>query len=432
MTTQISESLPLVPSPREWFASDGTFTLHLGTRVIAEDRRLLEDARTFAQDVGALIGQHLPVEVAESPRTGDLLIGLVDTAPQHAEGYEVAIGESVRITSRTLLGVKRATQTVAQLIAFHPSGHLPHGTIRDWPWVPERGIMLDVGRRYYAPEYIEDLIRTAAWYKLNVVHLHLTEWNAFRLDSPRFPGLAADEAYTRDDIDRFEAIARRYGVTILPEIDLPSHATPITTYWPETVWPCQPMNAERGHNFTVDVTNPRTREIVKDLLDEFVPWFSGPRFHIGADEYPYQSTQEQCQELVRYAEANGFANTSDVMVDFIDYMAAIVREHGKTAQAWGWWDAAGSPSRGPDARIVVEAYGDDIFAEGAAGARHMLDRGYQVVHADGNQLYVTPGLDLLPDTERLYAHWPVPNDPNHPNLLGYLVSRWADEREDEP
>src|SRR5690606_37316913 len=122
-----------------------------------------------------------------------------------------------------------------------------------WPAVAVRGLMLDMGRKYYRPEYVEEQIRLAAWYRMNTVHLHLTEWNAFRLDSPRFPRLAAgDGAYDRGDIERFERLAAGYDVTILPEIDLPAHAPQIADYWPETRWECPSMNNERGRHFTVD------------------------------------------------------------------------------------------------------------------------------------------------------------------------------------
>lgn len=396
--------------------------------MVAADARLVADARTFAADLARIVGYELPVVVG-TPATGDLAVRLGDDVADDEEAYTVVVGDSVVVAGRSVAGVSRGTQTVEQLLTgAGDAWEIPRGTIADWPRVADRGVMLDIGRKYYDPATIEQLIRQAAWYKLNTIHLHFTEWNAFRLNSPRFPGLAPPESYVRDDIARFERAAATYHVAIVPEIDLPSHATPITAYWPETTWPCAPMNDERGHNYTVDVTKPVTRKVVKELLDEFVPWFRGSRFHIGADEYPYQSTQERCPSLVAYAKENGFANTSDVIVDFIDYLNSIVRAHGKRAQAWGWWDAAGTPTRKPDRNIVVEAYGDNEFAGGAAGVLHLLEQGYDVLYADGNQLYVTPGLDLLPDNARLYASWP---GVNHPRLLGYMVSRWSDEKETE-
>ncbi len=286
--------------------------------------------------------------------------------------------------------------------------------------------MIDAGRKYYQPSSIERLIRDAAWYKLNTVHLHLTEYNAFRLNSPKFPGLASAQSYTRSDIADFERVAAKYHVTIVPEIDLPAHATAITAYWPETTWDCASMNDERGHDFTLDVTKPATLARVRELLDEFIPWFDGPVFHVGTDEYPVLSTQQRCPELVDYAQRHHVASTSDVMVNFVDYLNSIVRRHGRTTEAWGWWDAAGPPTISPDKNIIVEAYGNETDFDGDVGAEHFLAEGYQVVFADGNQLYVTPGLGLFPDDQALYAAWPAVSNPN---LRGYMMSRWSDGTE---
>lgn len=414
---------PVVPALRSWTGGTGTFILTGRARIVIDDPAVAGEAATFGADLGRLTGHRVPV-VSGSARPGDLLLRLVGSAPGNAEGYRLEIADTVTLDAANTTGLGHGEQTVEQLLALDPHrAGIPRGTAQDWPRYGERGVMIDVGRKYYQPSSVEQLIRTAAWYKLNTVHLHLTEYNAFRLNSPKFPGLAAAQSYDRADIDAFESVAARYHVTIIPEIDLPAHATAITDHWPQTVWDCAAMNNERGHDFTVDVTKPATLEVVKELLDEFVPWFSGPVFHVGTDEYPYQTTQEKCPELVDYAAANGYANTSDVMVGFIDYLDSIVRQNGRTTEAWGWWDAAGTPTAGPNKDIIVEAYGNDTDFNGRVGEQHFRSEGYQTVYADGNQLYVTPGLNLLPNDQSLYSAWPAVSDPN---LRGYMVSRWSD------
>ena len=98
---------------------------------------------------------------------------------------------------------------------------LPRGEARDWPRFRERGYMLDAGRKYWSPDYVVQTIREMAYLKLNTLQLHLSDNNAFRLVSDSFPYLAAPEAYTKADIRRFEAAARNYHVTIIPEIESP-------------------------------------------------------------------------------------------------------------------------------------------------------------------------------------------------------------------
>ena len=407
----------VVPALRTWTGAPGAFAITAHTRIVFTDPSLSGEAATFSTDLSQLAHHRIPATFGIA-RDGDVRLGLIGTAPGNAEGYRLQIGHVTTLQAQNATGLSHGEQTIEQLLGRY--GDLPFGTTTDWPQAGQRGVMIDAGRKYYQPAYIEQLIRTAAWYKLNTIHLHLTEYNAFRLNSPRFPGLAAAQSYTRADIQAFEQVATRYHVTIIPEIDLPAHATAITAYWPQTTWDCAPMNNERGTNFTVDVTKPATRQLVKQLLDEFVPWFNGQVFDIGTDEYPVSATQQQCPELVNYARSHGFANTDDVMVDFIDYLNSIVRAHGKTAEAWGWWDEAGSPTISPAKNIIVEAY-DSNGTPG--GANHFLGEGYQTVFADGNQLYVTPGLNLLPNDQALYANWPTVTNPN---LLGYMMSRWSD------
>lgn len=419
----------VVPALQQWTGSSGTVQLRPGSRIVVARGAggLATDARTFSTDVATITGLRLPVVTGDHPHPGDVYL-TGEGGGSHPDGwYRLDIGDVVTISAPTPTGTFYGEQTVEQLL--EASDALPRGTATDWPAQRLRGVMLDLGRHYYTPAYVENQLREAAWQKLNIVHLHLTEGSAFRLNSPKFPGLAAPQSYSHADISAFEAVAARYHVTLVPEIDLPAHATPITTYWPQTTWDCAPMNNERGHNFTVDITKPYTLQVVRSLLDEFIPWFKGPWFHIGADEYPYQSTQAQCPELVDYAKAHHLGSTSDVFVGFIDYLNSIVRAHGKTSIAWGWWDYDATPTIEPDRNIVVEAYGDDVEAGGAAGVHHFLAQGYQVLYANGHQLYATPGLNLLPDDQALYGNWPTVD---HPNLLGTMFSRWSDNEENQP
>ncbi|WP_329259197.1 family 20 glycosylhydrolase [Actinoallomurus sp. NBC_01490] len=411
----------VTPALRQWTGASGTFRLGQGARIVVAPAQAA-DARTFRDDLAAITGQALPVVPGDTTHPGDLRLVVDPAAPATLgeEGYQLQIADTLTVRGRTPAGVAHGTQTVEQLFTLAPDrAQVPHGTAMDWPDVRQRGFMLDAGRKYYRPEYILQQIRTAAWLKLNTVHLHLTEHNAFRLVSDQFPGLAAADAYTKADIRRFEDEARKYHVTLLPEIDLPGHSNAIAQYRPDLKFSCPAL----ADGWTLDVTKQATRDFVKKLLDEFVPLFDGPEFHVGTDEYQTQATQEQCPELVDYAREHGYASTADVFVDFINFMNKVVRSHDKRAVIWNWWDYQQTPSTAPDKNIKVEAWVGD-------GVQHYLDLGYDVVASPGDLLYVTPGAPpggaLLPDDRSLYAQWtPTQND----HLTGYLISRWSDSAE---
>jgi hypothetical protein len=411
----------VTPALREWNGGSGTFRLSRTARIVASPA-VAADARTFQDDLRSITGQALPLALGSEPGGGDLRLVVDPAAPGTLgdEGYLLEIADTLTVRGRTPTGVARGIQTVEQLFTLDPGRiEVPRGTAEDWPDVRQRGFMMDAGRKYYQPDYIEQQIRTAAWLKLNTVHLHLTEHNAFRLVSDDFPGLAAPDAYTKADIARFVRTARKYRVTILPEIDLPAHSNAISQYRPDLKFSCSAL----GDGSTLDVTKQATRDFVKKLLDEFVPLFDGPEFHVGTDEYPTQGTQEQCPELVAYAHEHGYATTADVFVDFINFMNKVVRSHGKRTVIWNWWDYQQQPATSPDKNIKVEAWVGD-------GAQHYLDMGYEVVASPSDLLYVTPGGppggSLLPNDQFLYDQWQPTKDER---LSGYLISRWSDGAE---
>lgn len=415
----------VVPSLREWSGGRGAFELDARSRIVVRDGDLRREAEMLRDGLDAVTGVEPRIVERRRGRDGDLVLS--GGADRGREGYVLHIDDRVEIRGGGAAGVFYGTQTVLQALRSRP-GHrtLPRGTARDWPRVRERGYMLDAGRKYWSPDYVVQTIREMAYLKLNTLQLHLSDNNAFRLVSERFPYLAAPQAYTKADIRRFEAEARRHHVTLIPEIEMPGHAGAILAVRPELRLDCL--------NFgnTLDVTNRAARELTKALIDEFAPLFSGPELHIATDEYPTRMNQERCPPLVRYAAEHGFGSTADVFVDYIDEMNRVVRSHGKRTVIWNWWDVDQNPTIHPSRTIKVETWtAEDDGGHGPPGfdPQHYIDLGYDVVASPSDKLYVTPGLVLLPNPRFLYEEWePL----QHPRLDGYLISVWADQAIDQP
>lgn len=412
----------VVPSLREWSGRSGSFVLDGSSRIVVDSGDLVDEAQLLRDDLAVMTGVRLPVVTGKEAKPGDLFLSdRAAPAEVGREGYALDIGDTVTITGADATGVFYGTQTVEQIVK--QDGTLPRGSARDWPTQRERGVLLDAGRKYYSPDFIVQTIREMAYLKLNTLQLHLSDNNAFRLVSERFPYLAAPQAYTRADIARFESAARRYHVTIIPEIEMPAHAGAIIRARPDLGFGCPEMG-----NQTLDVTKPEVRQFTTDLINEFAPLFSGPEFHIAADEYPGQATMDSCPELVAYAKSHGFASTADVFVDFINQMNQVVRAHGKRMVIWNWWDINHNPTIAPDKTIKVETW-TTAATGGGYDTQHYLDMGYEVVASPSDTLYVTPGSSLLPNPEFLYEQWqPIVN----PHLDGYQISVWSDNRETAP
>ncbi|MER6298941.1 family 20 glycosylhydrolase [Kitasatospora sp. NPDC001539] len=412
-----------VPSIQRWTGGTGTLTLTTASRIVvrrADASALSADARTFAADLADETGLNLPVVTGSAPRSGDIFVEL-DTTTTQAEGYTAAIGAGVTIHGRTAAGVFHGEQTIEQILALSPDHRsLPLGTAVDWPTVAQRGVMIDVGRHFWSVADLKAEIRQMSWYKLNDFHVHFTDNDGFRLQSTTYPNLADPGAsYSHADIADLVSYAAEYHVTLLPEIDLPAHSAPILAAEPSLAWQCPSMASPGSqNNQTLDITNPAALTYVTNLLKELVPLFpNSPTFHTGGDEYPDDTAQQSCPELVRYAADNHYPSTDAVFVGFTNQLDTVVRGLGKRMEVWNWWDALNSSTAGPNKDVLIDDW--------TADPTELLQQGYEVVLSSQNW-YITPGLGLYPDDAALYSSW-TPS--TAAGVHGYEVSLWGDYRQ---
>jgi hexosaminidase len=282
--------------------------------------------------------------------------------------------------------------------------------------------MLDVGRKFFSIRFLQDYVKFMAWYKMNDFHLHFNDneagagdspdwmhkYAAFRLNSNRFPGLAAEDgSYTRQAMRQLQNIARAYAVTITPEIDAPAHDLAFTHYRPDLASP------NYSKEF-LDLNNPATYTFMNAIWDEFLPWFDTTQVDIGADEY----TPSDADNYRR------FINTYD----------AYLRSKGKTIRMWGSLTKMQS-----DIKVNTDIVIDD-WNNRWANPVDMVNQGYSVINANDTLLYIVPKTgyyhDYL-DTQLLYKQWEpyifslsdsrLNLQPSDPHLLGGMFAEWNDK-----
>ncbi|MQY16886.1 hypothetical protein SRB5_70890 [Streptomyces sp. RB5] len=418
-----------VPAVRSWEAAPGTWELTSATRIVA-GQGLTDVAGMLADDLAGQEGVRPKVVSGGTARTHDIKLTLGGAAPGGSpEGYELKLADAASVTAADRRGVLYGTRTLLQALRTGARpGTVARGTVRDWPTHRERGQMLDAGRRYFPVDYLKQQVRQLAWYKLNTFHLHLSDWNGYRIESKRYPEIVAKDHYTKAQLQDLERYAARYGVTIVPEIDLPAHAVAIGDARPDLAFTCPSMSrpannwegSDRGH-WTLDYTKPRTREFARTLIGEVADIFRGPYIHVGTDEVPLTPAQEACPELVAYQRAKGYPQVGDVLVEFINELDTAVRGKGRTTQIWEWWDHKQKTTIAPDKRIVVNEW------KGAPGGR--AAQGYRTVGMEDGPLYVSPGFGGVPgaygffDVRTTYRDYPFASAPG---ILGYRVARWSD------
>jgi hexosaminidase len=429
----------IVPSLREWSGDTGTFTLATNACIVIDNRfnrELAGTASVFQDDLKQITGRDFQLVLATEPQSGGIYLTLSNSdSGIGGEGYLLQVNNAVTIRANSAVGVFYGTQTLLQILKLDTNHSLvPKGTARDYPLTGYRSQMIDVGRRYYQMNYLEEQIREMAWYKMNMLHLHFTDWDGFRLVSEKYPGLATYPAYTKADVRRLQDVAKHYHVIIVPEIDLPAHAKAITDYDPSLRFSCSAMDSghwegSRNGGWMLDITRPEVRAWIKGLLDEFIPEFDGPYFHIGCDEWEFEAKQWDCPELVAAMKAKGYAHPTDVLVEWINEVNKQVKSYGKTTQIWNWWDYKQSPDLQPDKDIVINVW--------TASPTWFLARGWKVIYSpeDGpDELYVSPGDGGTSmgqygyvDSKRIYEQWQMPANTN---LLGFQLCRWSDKVED--
>ncbi len=242
---------------------------------------------------------------------------------------------------------------------------VPLGTIVDAPRFPWRGVMLDVARHFMPVEFLLRLVDLLAAHKLNVLQLHLTDDQGWRLPVERYPRLASGEHYALDDLRRVVEHAAGQGVTVVPEIGLPGHVQAALAAYPELGNdPDRPLEVWRSWGISPHTLNleESTLDFFRHVLDELVEVFPAEHVHLGGDECLPDEWATTPRARERIAEL-GLAGPHEARAWFSARMAAHVRSLGRTPVYW-YEKADGPPG------AVAMTWLDEDSGAAAAFAGH--------------------------------------------------------------
>ncbi|MTK04273.1 beta-N-acetylhexosaminidase [Micromonospora sp. CP22] len=353
-------------------------------------------ALAVADELAALLrpatGYPLPVTDAATPApAGGIALALTGEAALGAEGYRLDITtDGVRVTAGTAAGLWYGVQTLRQLLpaaventtAVDERWVLPGGSILDRPRYPHRGAMLDVARHFFGVTDVLRVIDHLARYKLNRLHLHLTDDQGWRIAIDSWPRLATVGGagavgdapggyYSRADYQRIVAYAADRHVTVIPEIDLPGHThAALTAYGelsPDRVAPPPYTGTDVGFSY-VDPTSQRTYDFVADVLGEIAALTPGRWLHIGGDE--------------------AFKVPAEVYATFVERVQHIVTGLGR--EVVGWHQIAPAAHTHPRILQWWGTTGDDPVTAEA------VRRGDRLVLSPANHAYLD--MKYAPDT----------------------------------
>jgi len=384
-----------VPALQEWSPGAGEYELDENTRIVLRSsaaEALADTAEIFAGDLTSL-GDDVGVSIVVSDEPAvahDIVLDLGEPdAELGDEGYELTVGESITIEAPETTGVFYGTRTLLQF--FTQGRTVDAGQARDWPAYEERGLMVDMGRMPFTYDWLAERIRDMAYLKLNVLQLHLTDDEGWRIESDL--GLESEGYLTKVELQSLIELATRYHISIVPEIDMPSHLGSLLEEYPQF----QLKDIDGGERLgRLDYSIPEARELLFDIVDEYIDLFPGAYWHMGGDEYLSNSQYADYPQLLEYAQSvvGPDASAKDGTIALVNEMNDFVRSHGKTLRMWN--DIVGpSTTTQVDTDVVIHYWTDsdseDFFGTvGPYTPQTLLDRGYKVLNASFLPTYMYP------------------------------------------
>ncbi|GLQ51909.1 beta-N-acetylhexosaminidase [Dyella flava] len=347
----------------QWDGTPDAFLSQAVARFDADARRL-----TGIHAVGGGTALHIacctkPVKIGEP----DLTVA--------DESYHLTVDQAgISLSAATELGVLRGLATLRQLIVWDKDGPgIRLADVQDTPRFAWRGLLIDAARYFQPIPVLKRQIDAMELTKLNVLHLHLSDNEAFRFQSRRYPELTQathGEFYTQEQLADLVAYARDRGVSVVPEIDVPGHALAIVTAYPQ--YASGPLPAGSMGGAAIDVTKPETYTFLDRLLGEVAAVFPASYFHIGGDEVSGQDWMAN-KDIQGFMQRHGLATTQQLQEYFFLKVHALLARHGK--QAIGWEEVATGDT---PKDVLVQAWrsSNAIYAATARGNRVIVSAGY--------------------------------------------------------
>ena len=447
-TQQPQETLSIIPVPLKAELQGGSFVINEQTQVWIDapeaDKQILQDF---------LASSPLKLAVAaEAPAANAIVLKQVAELPavKSEEGYVLtSTKKGVEVQAKTGSGLFYGVQTLLQMAA--EGNKVALGTITDEPRFEYRGMMLDVSRHFFGLDFVKKQIDAMAYYKLNRLHLHLTDAAGWRIEIKKYPRLTnfaafrshdnwkdwwngdrlyANEGeegahggyFTQDQCREIVEYAKQHYITVIPEIEMPSHSEEVTTAYPELSCTHVPY---KQADFCVG--NEKTFEFLENVLLEVMEIFPSEYIHVGGDEASKQSwkTCPLCQARMK---KEGLKDVDELQSYLITRMEKFLNKHGRNLLGW---DEILEGGLAPNATVMSW--------RGTEGGLKAIESGHRAIMSPGEFCYFDSYQDA-PHTQpeaiggylplsKVYSYDPIPETftPEQAALMyGVQANLWAE------
>jgi hexosaminidase len=453
----------VIPQPVQMEVGRGIFDLDADTRIVLTNptNEVQQLTESWARPIRATSGFNLQlVDTPSDAPSNTITLRLSRDASHPAEGYRLNVtSDVVTVEAKTPAGLFYGLQTLTQLLSGgHSSGwSVPVVQIVDAPRFAYRGMHLDVGRHFFPVAFVKKYIDLLAMYKMNKFHWHLTDDQGWRIEIKKYPKLTEIGAYrketvvgknferfdrpyvgdgqphggfyTQDEVREVVAYARARYIDVIPEIEMPGHATAALAAYPELACTDGPFNVPTTWGIFEDVFCPKeeTFQFLEDVLTEVIAVFPSQYIHIGGDEVLKVRWKESelAQEVIT---REGLADEDELQSYFIKRIESFLLAQGRRLIGWDEIlegglapDATVMSWRGMEGGIEAARQGHDVIMTPTS---HTYFDYYQ-----GDPVQEPLAIRGLTPLEKVYGFEPVPEtlsaeDAAH--ILGAQGNVWTE------
>ena len=348
----------VIPVPLKMEQGTGSFLL-------SEKTKLYTNLQGGEAELWENYLKALPVQLKEArmkDRKQMLFLLITPKTPQlpSPESYTLSVtSQRIEIRATSGAGLFYGMQTLLQLMQPASTGSysVPSVEIEDTPRFAYRGLMLDVSRHFSTKEFIKKQIDALAYYKINRLHLHLTDAAGWRLEIKKYPLLtdfaawrtdptwkkwwnggrkclryddpgASGGYYTQDDIREILEYARQHYITVIPEIEMPSHSEEVLAAYPQLSCSGEPYK-----NSDFCVGNEETFTFLENVLTEVMELFPSEYIHVGGDEAG-KSAWKTCPKCQKRMKDEHLANVDELQSYLIHRIEKFLNNHGRRLLGW--------------------------------------------------------------------------------------------------
>lgn len=457
-----SRAFAILPQPETLLPGEGSFALTPDTVIVA-DQETRAVAHLLADFLAPVLGG-TPRVLADAPAGLPVLVLQVDAGLGRlgSEGYTLIVTpEQIKIHGAAPAGVFYGTQTLKQLLPpevfsrtrARQNWSVPVVTIEDAPRFSWRGLMFDPSRHFFPKEAILKFIDLLALHKMNVLHLHLTDDQGWRIEIKKYPRLTEIGAwrketvighanhsqgydgtphggfYRQNELREIVAYAAAHFVTVVPEIDLPGHASAAIAAYPELGVTGKPVEVATTWGIFPNLYNSEesTLQFLRDVLTEVMEIFPSPFVHLGGDEAMKDQWQASPRVQERIGEL-GLKDEHELQSWFISQLGAFLNQHDRRLIGWDEILEGGLPEsatvmswRGVTGGIAAAQAGHDVVM---APSTHVYFDHYQ--SNDPTEPLAIHGYTPL---DKVYSFDPVPAEltPEQArHILGAEGTLWSE------